>query len=108
MTVLTTVVSRPAPERAIIDAGRKTLNIEIHPPAVWPDARTCAWCGSRPSMASWNWAAAQGLKIGDRVELIPGYGDLTTMLHDEMYGFRGGKLEVIWPIACARETALTP
>src|SRR5207237_7145159 len=34
LTILTTVVSRPAPDRAIIDAGRKTMNIELLPPLV--------------------------------------------------------------------------
>ena len=33
LTVLTTVVSRPAPS-AIIDSGRKTLNKEVHMPLV--------------------------------------------------------------------------
>jgi D-serine deaminase-like pyridoxal phosphate-dependent protein len=34
LTVLTTVVSRPAADRAIIDAGRKTMNRELHAPLV--------------------------------------------------------------------------
>jgi D-serine deaminase-like pyridoxal phosphate-dependent protein len=97
-TVLATVVSRPAPERAVIDAGRKTINQEIHMPRVCsPDGvevvRLSAEHGELRLAPE-----AQSLKIGDRVELIPGYGDLTTVLHDEHYGFRGGRLEVVWPI----------
>ena len=42
--------------------------------------------------------SARDLKIGDRLELIPGYADLTTVFHDEMYGFRDDRLDVIWPI----------
>jgi hypothetical protein len=30
---------------------------------------------------------------------VPGYSDLTTVLHDEFYGFRKGRLEAIWPLA---------
>ncbi len=41
---------------------------------------------------------SQNLKIGDKIELVIGYGDFTTVLHDEFYGFRGDRLEVIWPI----------
>ena len=41
---------------------------------------------------------ATGLRIGDKVELIPGYSDLTTLLHDQFHGFRGDRLEVLWPI----------
>ena len=42
--------------------------------------------------------SAQDLKIGDRLEIIPGYSDMTTVLHDQFYGFRGEQLEVIWPL----------
>jgi D-serine deaminase-like pyridoxal phosphate-dependent protein len=41
---------------------------------------------------------SQNLKIGDKIELVVGYGDFTTVLHDEFYGFRNDRLEVIWPI----------
>jgi D-serine deaminase-like pyridoxal phosphate-dependent protein len=98
LTVLTTVVSRPTAERAIIDAGRKTLNQEIHPPRV----------AGRPGIEVAQLSAehgtlklspeAQDLRIGERLELIPGYGDLTTVLHDEFYAFRGERLETIVPI----------
>jgi D-serine deaminase-like pyridoxal phosphate-dependent protein len=33
------------------------------------------------------------LEIGDRLELIPGYVDFTTMLHDRFYAFRGDQFE---------------
>jgi 3-hydroxy-D-aspartate aldolase len=39
------------------------------------------------------------LKIGQRLELIPGYGDFTTVLHDRFFAFRQGRLEAIWPLA---------
>ena len=38
---------------------------------------------------------AEPLEIGDWLELIPGYSDLTTVLHDEMYALRGGRLEQV-------------
>lgn len=98
MTVLTTVVGRPAPDRAIIDAGRKTLNREVYTPLVVGHddikiTRLSAEHGELKLEPS-----AQDLRIGDRLQLIPGYGDLTTVLHDVFYGFRKGTLEVIWPI----------
>jgi D-serine deaminase-like pyridoxal phosphate-dependent protein len=97
-TVLTTVVSRPTPERAIIDAGRKTVNQEIHKPRVFGrngiDIVSLSAEHGQLQLAP----EAQDLKIGDRLELIPGYGDLTTVLHNEMYGFRNGRLEVILPV----------
>ena len=41
---------------------------------------------------------SQDLKIGDKVELVVGYADFTTVLHDRMYGLRGGVVETVWPI----------
>ena len=41
---------------------------------------------------------AQSLKIGDKIEIIPGYADFTTVLHDLFYGFRDDRLDVVWPI----------
>ncbi len=98
MKVLTTVVSRPAPNRAIIDAGRKTLNQEQHKPGV----------ADRPDISVQNLSAEHGtlllepgadrLSIGDRLELIPGYVDFTTVFHNEFFCFRNGRLETILPI----------
>jgi len=36
--------------------------------------------------------------VADKIELIVGYADFTTPLHDFFYGFRVDRLEVVWPI----------
>jgi len=98
LTVLATVVSRPALDRAVLDCGRKTQNPDIYKPLVkgYPDAEvtqtSAEHCALKLNGESRN------LKIGDKVELIVGYADFTTILHDEFYGFRNDKLEVVWPI----------
>ena len=51
LTLLTTVVGRPSPERAIIDAGRKALNVEIAMPRV-RGAQEWSSSGCRPSTGS--------------------------------------------------------
>jgi D-serine deaminase-like pyridoxal phosphate-dependent protein len=98
LTLLATVVSRPAPDRAIIDAGRKALNMEIAMPIVKgrDDIRVerlsaeHGWLALAPS--------AQDLAIGDRLELVPGYGDLTSVLHNQFYAIKDGQLHDIWPL----------
>lgn len=98
LSILATIVSRPTKERAILDAGRKTHNPDHHVPLVkgQPGAEvvrvSAEHCELRLN------GEAQDLKIGDKVELIPGYADFTTVLHDCFYGFRGERLEVVWPI----------
>ena len=98
LTVLTTIVSRPTPERAVIDAGGKTMNVTIHPAQVAgrEDIEVVAVHAEHGILRLAP--TAQDLKIGDRLEIIPGYSDLTCVLHDEFLGFRQGKLEVLWPL----------
>jgi D-serine deaminase-like pyridoxal phosphate-dependent protein len=99
LTVLTTVVSRTRIERAVVDAGRKAVNGEMCMPVVkgFPDAKVVqlsaehGWIDLGPD--------AQDLKIGDKIELIVGYADFTTVLHDAFHVFQGERLEAIWPIA---------
>ncbi len=97
LTVLATVTSRPAPDRAVIDAGRKTMNLELYMPEVRgrSDLKLRSLSAEHGVLEV---LSGPGPAIGDRIELIPGYGDFTTVLHDRMYGFRAGRLEVIWPL----------
>lgn len=99
LTLVTTVVGRPAPTRAIVDAGRKALNVEIAMPRV----------RERPGVEFERMSAEHGqlriepgaapLAVGDRLDVVPGYADLTVVLHDRFYGFRGGQLVEVLPIA---------
>ena len=98
LTVVATIVSRPTPERAIIDAGRKTMHGDFQPPFVIgrDDIRVMRLSAEHGELELSH--SAQGLRIGDRLELVPGYADLTTVLHNQYYCFRGGRLVDIWPI----------
>ncbi len=98
LTVLATVVSRPTLERAVLDAGRKTMNPDVALPVVvgYEDAVVKRLSAEHCELSLGS--GSQNLKIGDKVELVVGYGDFTTVLHDEFYGFRNDRLEVIWPI----------
>lgn len=98
LTVLTTVVSRPTRDRAIIDSGRKTLNPDHQMPLVKgrPDIEPVRFSAEHGELRL-N-AESQDLKIGDKLELIVGYADFTTVLHDAFHGFRNEQLETVWPI----------
>ena len=98
LTVLTTVVSLPAPGRAIIDAGRKAMNLEIHRPQVLDlPGIEVDWLSAEHGALKLA-ADAPTLEIGQQIELIPGYADLTNVLHSNFYGFRDGRLEQVIPI----------
>ncbi|MCA9025569.1 MAG: DSD1 family PLP-dependent enzyme [Planctomycetaceae bacterium] len=104
LRLVATVVSRPSLERAIIDAGRKALHWDIYPPQVHSTAEG----RSLPDAVVKSLSAEHGtielgpqsrdIKIGDKLLLIPGYSDHTTVLHDEFQITRNGRVEMTWPI----------
>jgi D-serine deaminase-like pyridoxal phosphate-dependent protein len=98
LTVVATVVGRPAPSRAIIDAGKKTMDGHTHSPLVLgrEDIRVESLSAEHGTLHLEP--TAQSLKIGDRLEFIPGYSDMTCVMHDHFLGFRNDRLEVIWPL----------
>ena len=98
LTVLATVVSRPSLERAILDAGRKTLMPDIHPPIVknLPDAKIAQFSAEHCRLTLG--LESRDLRIGDKVELIVGYSDFATVLHDRFHVFRNELLDDVWAI----------
>jgi len=99
LTLLTTVVSRPSPDRAIIDAGHKSQHIALHPPIFLGHEELEITQLSAEHAALRVGPADRELRVGDRLELVPGYGDFTSFLHNEFYATRNGRLEAIWPLA---------
>lgn len=97
LTVLATVISRPEATRAVIDAGRKTLSPDLHLPAVKDRTDlSVQWLSAEHGILSVEESPSPS--IGEKLELIPGYGDWTTVLHDHYFVFRSNRLEAIWPL----------
>ena len=99
LTVLATVVSRPEKHRAVLDSGRKTLSPDAHLPLVknYPETEVVRMSAEHCELSLVG--DAVDLTIGDKVELIVGYADFTTVLHDHFFACRGGVLEEVWEIA---------
>jgi D-serine deaminase-like pyridoxal phosphate-dependent protein len=97
-TILTTVISRPAPDLAIIDVGRKGVGGEWGPPRIKdPPGVEVAKFGSEEHM-SIALPHEHPLRIGDRLEIIPSHGCTTSNLYREYVLHRGGRVADIWPI----------
>jgi D-serine deaminase-like pyridoxal phosphate-dependent protein len=98
LTILTTVVSASAPDRAVADAGRKTTSSQFSMPEV-KDRIGITVTGLSAEHVSFKLdASAKPLHIGDKLELISGYSDMTVFLHDQIYGIRNDKVEAVWDI----------
>ncbi len=96
--VWATVMSRPAEERAIVDAGLKALAFDSGPPTVWDEpAATYERASDEHGRLAVS-GATNRLRLGDKVKLVPGHCDPTVNLYDWYVGIRGDRVEAIWPI----------
>jgi D-serine deaminase-like pyridoxal phosphate-dependent protein len=96
--ILATVISRPVPERAVVDAGRKAMNGEVSMPVARdiPGLYLMKLNAEHGILAVENPKAM--LKVGDKLDFIAGYGDNTVCLHDYLFGVRNGRVELVWEV----------
>ena len=102
--VQATVMSAPAPERRVIDAGLKTFAIDTGMPTPW---KLDGAVYQRPSDEHGNLdvsACEKPPARGSTVLLVPGHCDPTVNLHDWYVGIRGmagsdPRVESVWPVA---------
>jgi D-serine deaminase-like pyridoxal phosphate-dependent protein len=91
------VISRPTPTRIVLGAGFKAMRSEHGVP------RPLGLAGVQAVSLSAEYAQLElaqpdnARKVGDKVELIVGYSDSTVFLHEEMYGIRDDRVEIVWP-----------
>ena len=102
MQVLATVVSANEPSRVILDSGSKAIHSETLDGLFgyiveYPDARLhkvneehgyvdCSACPNPPA-------------VGDMLRIIPVHTCVVTNLHNQLYGFRGDRIEEVWDVA---------
>jgi 3-hydroxy-D-aspartate aldolase len=93
--VLSTVMSRPSAEVAIVDAGLKASSVDSGMPALW----------GRPGLAYTRASDEHGWvegkpppALGEQLLLVPGHCDPTVNLYDWYVCVRRGTVEALWPI----------
>ena len=115
-TVLVTVVSTPAPDRACVDGGYKTFGAD---PMLFTAARVGglgSWSPSygsvvgRPGIGVSRLTEEIGIltlgdpdgsvSIGERLEILPNHISLAVNLHDTIYGIRNGEVVREIPVLC--------
>lgn len=97
--VYSTVMSKPAADSAVLDAGLKSSSFDSGPPTIFgvPDAE---WVGGGDEHFNVRTPGVQfPYALGDKVKLIPGHCDPTVNMYDWIVGFRQDRVEAIWPIA---------
>ena len=97
--VAATVMSAPAPERAIVDAGLKALAFDSGPPLVHAaHGLEYVSASDEHGVLRVDPAVARPV-VGERVWLVPGHCDPTVNLYDWIVGVRGDRVECVWPVA---------
>jgi D-serine deaminase-like pyridoxal phosphate-dependent protein len=93
--VLTTVMSRPSPTLAVVDAGLKASSVDSGLPGLW----------QRPGLAYTHASDEHGWvegvevpQLGEKLLLVPGHCDPTINLYDWYVCVRNGIVEALWPI----------
>ena len=100
LTVLSTVVSRPEPNKAIIDAGFKSFSTDRSFPPESKEVPGIVYYFAGDEHGRLDLTRAEReVKLGDRIEFVIPHCDPTVNLYDRLYGLRGEKVEKVWKIA---------
>lgn len=104
LTVLTTVISRPQPDRAIFDAGSKALSSDRMTARAGGYGIVCGMPGVSVERLYEEHAIARvdastRLEVGTRVRVIPNHACTTVNLHAAAYIVDDGSVADVWSVA---------
>ena len=103
LTVLATVVSRPDPNRIIVDTGLKVLAKEfgIPQPLGITGVEMTGLSEEHGTLKTVGQVSDTNVSLtpGDKLEILPTHCCTTVNLHDRYYGIRNGIVESVWEIA---------
>jgi D-serine deaminase-like pyridoxal phosphate-dependent protein len=103
LTVIATVVSVPARDRAVVDAGSKTLSSD----PLRPRPGGHGWILGRRSRLNalseeHGWVAVargESFRVGERVRILPNHACVVANLHDRLIGTSRGRVEAVLSVA---------
>jgi D-serine deaminase-like pyridoxal phosphate-dependent protein len=102
LTVLATVVSVPAPDRAVLDAGSKTLSSDPLRPRANGNGLVLGTRSriTRLSEEHGGVQVAEGdrFRVGDRVRVLPNHACVVSNLFDHVWAIRGEDVLESWPV----------
>jgi D-serine deaminase-like pyridoxal phosphate-dependent protein len=108
LSVAATVISRPAPDRAVVDAGSKTMGLDkgAHSSDLLDDYGTLVGVEGTLSRLSEEHGILQiptdsQVAIGDRIRIIPNHVCTVTNLGRRFYGLRGDRVSEVMTIDAA-------
>ncbi|MBL8179135.1 MAG: DSD1 family PLP-dependent enzyme [Bryobacterales bacterium] len=97
--VLTTVVSKPKDDTAIVDGGLKAFSTDKPFPPQWRGGSELPYAFAGDEHGRLTMTAGKQVNVGDRLEFIVPHCDPSVNLHDRIFAVRGEQVEAVWPIA---------
>ena len=95
--LLTSVMSRAKPGKAICDAGLKAQSVDSGLPFIFGrDDVKYVKCSDEHGVIE---DTDNVLKVNEKLRLVPGHCDPTCNVHDWYVGVRNGKVETVWPVS---------
>jgi D-serine deaminase-like pyridoxal phosphate-dependent protein len=100
LTVVATVVSVPAADRAMVDAGLKAFSTDkpFPPEPVERPGLEYGFAGDEHGRLTIV-DRQRPVRLGERIEFFPPHCDPTFNLYDRVWCVRGAKVETVWDIA---------
>ena len=103
LTVLATVVSVPAAERAVVDAGSKTLSSDPLRPRPGGHGFILERRSRVQRLSEEHGVIdvekGEAFRVGERVRILPNHACVVANLHDRLLAVRAGRVEAEWAVA---------
>lgn len=103
MTVLATVVSAPARDRAVVDAGSKTLSSDPLRPRPGGHGfvlgRSSRIARLSEEHGVIDVAPGERFTVGERVRILPNHACVVSNLHEKVIAVEGGRVREVWRVA---------
>ena len=103
LTVVATVVSVPAPDRAVVDAGSKTLSSDPLRPRPGGYGQVLGRASRIEKLSEEHGviAVAEGesFHVGERVRILPNHACVVANLHDRLVGVSGDRVLAVLAVA---------
>jgi D-serine deaminase-like pyridoxal phosphate-dependent protein len=103
LTIVATVVSVPADDRAVVDAGSKTLSSDPLRPRPGGYGQLLGRTSRIEKLSEEHGviavAGGESFRVGERVRILPNHACVVANLHDCLVGVSGDRVEAILPVA---------
>jgi len=103
LTILATVVSVPAADRAVLDAGSKTLSTDPLRPVAGGYGQLLGRSSRIEKLSEEHGVVAvakgESFKVGERVRVLPNHACVVANLHDQLVGVCGDRVEAVLEVS---------